>query len=89
MNSEEQSKKYGQLVAKCWTDEGFKAKLMANPAAVLKAEGLDLPAGTSINVVENTNKVFNVFIPAKPVELTDEQLDTVAGGLCSCFSVPL
>jgi hypothetical protein len=31
------------VVAKAWADEAFKARLVSDPAAVLKAEGLALP----------------------------------------------
>ena len=43
MNEEEQSKKMSKLVAKCWADEGFKQKVLADPAATLRAEGVELP----------------------------------------------
>ena len=84
MNQEEQGKKMSQLIAKCWADEGFKRKLLADPAATLKAEGVELPAGLSIKALENTDKVFHLVIPAKPTdaELSDEDLEKVAGGLC-------
>ena len=85
MNQEEQGKKMGQLIAKCWADEGFKRKLLADPAATLKAAGAELPAGLSIKAVENTDKVFHLVIPAKPTELSEEDLDKVAGGLMSTF----
>ena len=85
MNQEEQGKKMSQkmsqLLAKCWADEGFKRKLLADPAATLKAEGVEAPAGLSIKAVENTDKVFHLVIPAKPTgDLSDEDLDKVAGG---------
>jgi len=82
MNQEEQGKKMGQLIAKCWADEDFKAKLLADPAAVLKAEGAELPEGITIKAVENTDKVFHLVIPPKPSdsELSDDDLDNVAGG---------
>ena len=80
MNQDEQGKKVSQLIAKCWADEGFKRKLLADPAATLKAEGVESPAGLSIKAVENTDKVFHLVIPAKPTELSDEDLDQVAGG---------
>jgi hypothetical protein len=81
MNQEEQSKKIGQLIAKCWSDESFKQKLLADPAATLKAENVKLPAGLSLKAVENTDKVFYLVIPAKPTDLSDEDLDKVAGGV--------
>lgn len=82
MNQEEQGKKISQLIAKCWSDENFKQKLLADPAATLKAEGVELPADLTVKAVENTNKVFHLVIPAKPTDLSDEDLDMVAGGSC-------
>ena len=85
MNQEEQAKKMSQLIAKCWADEGFKRKLLANPAATLKAEGVELPVGVSFKAHENTEKVVHLIIPAKPTDLSDEDLDKVAGGIdCWC-----
>lgn len=34
-----------QLIAKCLRDNGFKRKFMADPEAVLKAEGIAVPVG--------------------------------------------
>ena len=80
MNIEEQAKKMNQIIAKCWADEAFKAKLLADPAATLKAEGAEVPAGLTVKAVENTDQVFHLVIPAKPTDLSDEDLDKVAGG---------
>ena len=80
MNKEEQGKKMSQLIAKCWADEGFKRKLLADPAATLKANGVEFPAGLSIRALENTDKVFHLVSPAKQTDLSDEELDKVAGG---------
>ena len=75
------AKQYGQVVAKAWADDAFKQRLLANPAAVLQAEGIAVPAGVEIRAVENTDKVLYLMLPPKPgVELSDEQLDQVAGG---------
>jgi len=82
MNQEEQGKKISQLIAKCWADEGFKQKILANPAAILRAEGLELRDDVSYVAHENTDKVFHLVIPAKPTELSDEDLADVAGGAC-------
>ncbi|HEX4412016.1 MAG TPA: NHLP leader peptide family RiPP precursor [Lacipirellulaceae bacterium] len=88
MNQEEQNKKaldeagkkMSQLIAKCWSDDGFKRKLLADPAGTLKAEGSQVPAGLTIKAVENTDNVYHLVIPAKPTELSDADLDTVSGG---------
>ena len=80
MSNEEQGKKMDQLIAKCWADDGFKQKLLADPAATLKAEGVALPAGLTVKALENTDSVFHLVIPAKPTALSDEDLDKVAAG---------
>jgi len=72
--------KMSQVIAKCWADEGFKRKLLEDPATTLKAEGMELPAGQSIKVLEDDDKVRHLVIPAKPTELSDEDLDKVAAG---------
>ena len=53
---EEQSNPYGQLIAKAWTDEAFKAKLLSDPKAALAEVGMDAPEGVEIEVVESTQE---------------------------------
>ena len=79
MDQEQQSKKMGQIIAKCWADDSFKQQLLAEPMATLKAEGIELPEGLAVKVLENTANVFNLVIPVKPTELSDIDLDHVAG----------
>ncbi|MDP6561070.1 MAG: nitrile hydratase subunit alpha [Candidatus Binatia bacterium] len=50
--AEEQSNPYGQLIAKAWTDQEFKARLKADPKATMKEVGMDVPEGVDIEVVE-------------------------------------
>jgi hypothetical protein len=82
MNNVEQAKTYGKIVARTWADEGFKARLIADPAAALAAEGVEVPPGVSFKVLENTDKVINLVIPAKPTDLSDTDLEGAAGGYC-------
>jgi hypothetical protein len=72
-----------KIIAKAWRDPAFKAELIANPAAALKAEGIDVPTGMAVTVLENTDKQFHLLLPPVPSdELTDEALEAVAGGRC-------
>jgi hypothetical protein len=73
---------WGQMVARAWADPAFKAKLLADPVAVLKENGLAPPAGLQLKVVENTDKVLHLVLPVKPApqELSEEELHRVAGG---------
>ena len=64
----EQGTIWGQLIAKCWADDSFKQKLLADPEAVLKAAGVEWPAGNSVRVLANDDKVFHLVIPAEPTD---------------------
>jgi len=78
---QEYTKLSGQVLAKAWADEEFKARLLADPAAVLREEGLPIPQGIEVRAVENTDTVMYLTIPPKPgEELSDEQLNQVVGG---------
>jgi len=72
---------YGKIVAKAWRDPAFKAKLLADPQAILKDAGVAVPAGVTVKVVENSASLFHLVLPPKPTgEISDEDLDRVAGG---------
>jgi hypothetical protein len=72
---------FGKIIAKAWRDPAFKAALVANPAAALKAEGIEVPAGVTVTVVENTGQHFHLVLPPAPTdEIPDEELDGIAGG---------
>ena len=77
---------WSQLVARAWGDAAFKKKLLADPAGVLKENGLLVPAGIKIVVVENTEKVLHLTLPIRPAaeELSEEELHRVAGGGGRC-----
>jgi len=48
----------------------------------LKAEGIYVPAGMTVTVVENTDKLFHLVLPPVPSdELSEDALDAVAGGV--------
>jgi hypothetical protein len=69
------------MVAKAWSDPAFKNRLLTDPKAALTAAGVSIPAGVTVKVVENTDKLVHLVLPTRPnSELTDEALDRVAGG---------
>ncbi|AZS37519.1 Cobalt-containing nitrile hydratase subunit alpha [Microbacterium lemovicicum] len=75
-----------KVIAKAWSDEDFHARLVADPTATLSTEGVTIPEGARVVVLENTDDVVHLVIPAKPRELSDEQLDSVAAGLSGGFT---
>lgn len=70
-----------RIIAKAWADDSFKARLLADPAAVAAAEGIPVPPGLKIVIHENKPGELHVVLPAKPTsELSDAELEGVAGG---------
>ena len=81
MSAEQQGKAWGKIVARAWQDAGFKRRLLADPAAVLKEHGVAVPAGVQVQVLEDTEAVRNLVLPSKPGgELAEADLEQVAAG---------
>lgn len=70
---------------KAQSDPAFKKQLLADPKAVLRKEGVEVPDGVSITVVENTKALMNIVLPLPPApaELSEAQLEAVVGGAAS------
>ena len=84
----EQKNALTQLFAACWKDEALKARLMADPKAVLKEHGLDVPDGIDVKVVENADDCVHITLPAPPagdMDLSDDELSNAAGGTIVLF----
>ena len=72
-----------RLIAKAWHDPHFKQALLQDPRAVIEQEfGTPLPAEVTMRVVaEDAHNQYLVLPPTlEEMELTDEQLEQVAGG---------
>ncbi len=81
MTPHETDQTWGRIWARCWTDASFKARLLADPVAVLQAEGVALPPGVHWRVVEDTAQLRHFVLPARPAEVSDAELEQVAGGV--------
>ena len=74
-----------RVIAKAWADEEFRAALLANPRAALQAQGIEVPEGLTLNVLENSDKVFNLVLPNMPdLDLIGEELAQSTGGAARC-----
>lgn len=71
----EQEKKMAKLIAKVWSDESFKDRLFADPKAVLAAEGITVPEGADVKVLEQTEKQLYLVIPRRPEAKNSEEAD--------------
>jgi hypothetical protein len=79
----EQKNQLASLFAACWKDEALKARLMADPKAVLAEYDMDVPDGMDVKVVENADNCVHITMPAPPADhltLSDEELSNAAGG---------
>lgn len=81
MTKDTQQAKFNRLIEKALSDDAFKAQLFEKPVATFNAEGIEVPAGLKIEVVENSDTVFHLVLPHKTTELSDNELDAVAGGM--------
>jgi len=78
----EQAATLQRIVAKAWADEGFKAALLSDAPSALAGEGVALPEGLTLRVVENTATDVTFVLPPKPADaLPDEALENVSGGM--------
>ncbi|HLJ11756.1 MAG TPA: NHLP leader peptide family RiPP precursor [Planctomycetaceae bacterium] len=81
-------KQWGLLVARAWSDESLKERLIADPATVLRENGIEVPYDVELKVVEDTAEVRHLVLPASPSdELSDEELTCSTGfdsfsGIC-------
>jgi hypothetical protein len=84
MDKEQHSKAIARIVAKCWMDEGYKKSFIADPAAALKDEGIIVPDGVKIRVLEDTPELRSFILPAKPDDLgnVEELEDRLAASAC-------
>ena len=79
-----------KVIAKAWQDEEFKQELLNQPrATIIREWGLeDIPDNVDIKVIEENPNTLYMVLPMKPViangeELSEEQLESVAGGFCA------
>lgn len=69
---------------KAMQDEAFRASVLKDPKGTIKKEfGITLPDNFSVKALEEDASTMTLFIPPHQSELSDEDLDNVAGGgLC-------
>ena len=91
-----------QVVSEAWSNPTFKQALLANPQEAVKeltGKTFNLPEGKTLEVCDQSKPgVLYLNLPEKPnldnVELTDKELEIVAGGgipkpiIIECFMPP-
>ena len=72
-----------KIIRHALSDSSYKARLLANPKAVLADEGvIELADSVEVSVHQNTASDVHVVIPLNPAhsELSETELEAVAGG---------
>ena len=88
MEPTKEQKLFQTVVQKAWEDTTFKQELINNPIEAIEnltGKRVKLPEGKTVVVRDQTDaSVVYINIPAEPnmddMELTEEQLEIVAGG---------
>src|SRR5689334_10870426 len=72
------------LIEKCWKDPEFKKAVISDPKGVLERHtGQKLPASLKIIIHEEDANTLHLTVPPAPAnlaELSDKDLERVAGG---------
>jgi hypothetical protein len=81
-NPKAQGTPLNTVITKAWSDPAFKKHLLSDPAAALSAEGVAIPPGVAVKVVENTDKLVHLVLPVER-EMSEAALAAAVGGISS------
>jgi hypothetical protein len=93
MEITQEQKLNSQVIQKAWEDTQFMKELMSNPIETMEkltGQKVSLPEGQKLVVVDQSDEsTVYLNIPRKvnldALELTEEQLEQVAGGITPTF----
>lgn len=77
-----------EIIARAWSDEKFKKRLLGHPKEVLKEYGFSVPSSIEVEILENTSKKAYFVLPIKmDPNLSKEELKkTTAASAGFCCS---
>jgi len=83
----ERKKAWAKVVARAWTEAGFKERLVKDPLRVLKEEGLEFSAGAKLHVIDANKEEVYLVIPPKP-EKVGVGVEEVQDRVAAFFGIP-
>ena len=64
--AKERSRRLSQIVARVWADQQFKDLFLTHPERILKQYGIEIPSSVKVCIVEDTQDLIHLVLPAKP-----------------------
>jgi hypothetical protein len=76
-----------KVIAQAWSDEDYKRRLVDDPAGALAEAGAEVPDAVQLRVVEDSDTLKHLVIPAAPGqgEINEEDLERVSGGTVGSY----
>jgi hypothetical protein len=85
--AKQRAQSLGRVIARTWTDEAFKKELLADPVRVLAANGVAVPKGTAVKVLEDSNAVNHLVLPPKPADLNLSDFTASDNSWCWSYNI--
>jgi hypothetical protein len=74
-----------KIVAKAWSDEAYKKRLLDQPGTVLREAGVVVPSSVKLVVVEDRADVRHIVLPEMPSTSIEAMSDSVGLSFPSLF----
>jgi hypothetical protein len=85
--AKQKAQSLGRVIARTWTDEAFKKELLADPVRVLAANGVTVPAGTNVKILEDSNAINYLVLPTKPADLNLSDFTATDSSWCWSYNI--
>jgi hypothetical protein len=85
--AKQKAQSLGRVIARTWTDEAFKKELLADPVRVLAANGVTVPAGINVKVLEDSHTVNYLVLPTKPADLNLSDFSATDSSWCWSYNI--
>jgi hypothetical protein len=69
------------VVDRAAKDPAFRQRLLSAPAATLQDAGIDIPEGSEVRVLENTDGLRHLVLPGRPYGFVDDEPTRSGSGI--------
>jgi hypothetical protein len=85
--AKQRSQSLWRVIARTWTDEAFKKELLADPVKTLAANGVAVPKGTQVKVLEDSEAVNYLVLPPKPTDINLSDFTASDNSWCWSYNI--